>query len=806
MSDLLKNVLLWVVIAVILMTVFNNLGGQRQATDTIAYSDFLQSVKTGQVDRLRFDGVEITGTRDGGQPFTTYSPETDNSSLIGELDKAGVDFERVPPENPSLLLNILISWFPFILLIGLWIFFMRQMQGGGSGRGAMSFGKSKAKLLNEDQVKVTFADVAGVEEAKEEVTELVEFLRDPGKFQKLGGKIPRGVLMVGSPGTGKTLLAKAIAGEAKVPFFTISGSDFVEMFVGVGASRVRDMFEQAKKHSPCIIFIDEIDAVGRHRGAGLGGGHDEREQTLNQLLVEMDGFEGNEGVIVIAATNRPDVLDPALLRPGRFDRQVVVPLPDVRGREQILRVHMAKVPLSDDVKPELIARGTPGFSGAGPRQPRQRGGPVRRAGGRASGRHGRLRACQGQDHDGRREEVHGHERGREEADPPTTRPVTRSSGVSCPITTRSTRSASSRAVARSAITMFLPEEDKYSRSKATLESQISTLYGGRIAEEQIFGPEKVTTGASNDIERATEIARNMVTRWGLSDKLGPLAYMEGGGRGVPRPLVRQAGIDVRQHGQGHRRGDARHHRSQLQARRADPDRQQRHPARDVRRADEVRDDRSRPDRQADEPRESPDRRPTGATATPAAPARRRRRPRPSTTARRMTWSAAARATSRGTTTLSTPRRACTEAGVGRTPGAASAPSRTPARTVGKPGRGPAESGPLFRDGAGGSGPWSLRCGSPVRPQRVPVPASRRGAGEGSRDGSLLGALAGRAGSHRPGPASASCGAVADEERPGGLSSASIRHRRYRTASPFPAPSARVGLLCRSLPCPAASAR
>ena len=364
MSDLLKNVLLWVVIAVILMTVFNNLGGQRTATDTIAYSDFLQSVNSGQVDKVRFDDAEITGLRDGGKPFTTYSPETDNSSLIGELNRAGVSFERAPPENPSMLLSILISWFPFILLIAVWIFFMRQMQGGGGGRGAMSFGKSKARLLNEDQVKVTFEDVAGVEEAKQEVSELVEFLRDPGKFQKLGGSIPRGVLMVGSPGTGKTLLAKAIAGEAKVPFFTISGSDFVEMFVGVGASRVRDMFEQAKKHSPCIIFIDEIDAVGRHRGAGLGGGHDEREQTLNQLLVEMDGFEGNEGVIVIAATNRPDVLDPALLRPGRFDRQVVVPLPDVRGREQILRVHMKKVPVADDVRPELIARGTPGFSGA----------------------------------------------------------------------------------------------------------------------------------------------------------------------------------------------------------------------------------------------------------------------------------------------------------------------------------------------------------------------------------------------------------------------------------------------------------
>jgi len=525
LSDLLKNVLLWVVIAVILMTVFNNLGGERQAPDTIAYSEFLQSVKSGQVDQIRFDGVEITGTHEGGKPFTTYSPETDNSSLIGELDRAGVDFERAPPENPSLLLNILISWFPFILLIGLWIFFMRQMQGGGGGRGAMSFGKSKAKLLSEDQVKVTFADVAGVEEAKDEVSELVEFLRDPGKFQKLGGKIPRGVLMVGSPGTGKTLLAKAIAGEAKVPFFTISGSDFVEMFVGVGASRVRDMFEQAKKHSPCIIFIDEIDAVGRHRGAGLGGGHDEREQTLNQLLVEMDGFEGNEGVIVIAATNRPDVLDPALLRPGRFDRQVVVPLPDVRGREQILRVHMAKVPLADDVKPDLIARGTPGFSGA------DLANLVNEAA---------LFAARA---DERQVDMGDFERAKDKIMMGAERKSMVMNEEEKKLTAY--HEAGHAIVGRLVpghdpvykvsiiprgralgITMFLPEEDKYSRSKTTLESQISTLYGGRVAEEQIFGHEHVTTGASNDIERATEIARNMVTRWGLSDKLGPLAYME----------------------------------------------------------------------------------------------------------------------------------------------------------------------------------------------------------------------------------------------------------------------------------------
>ncbi len=524
MNDLIKNVLLWVVIAIILMAVFNNLGGQRQPANTIPYSEFLHSVQTGQVSDVKFKGVEITGTRNQ-TPFTTYSPETDNSSLIGELNRANVNFERSPPESPSFLLNMLAGWFPFIILIGLWIYFMRQMQGGGGGRGAMSFGKSKARLLNEDQVKVTFADVAGVEEAKEEVSELVEFLRDPGKFQKLGGKIPRGVLMVGSPGTGKTLLAKAIAGEAKVPFFTISGSDFVEMFVGVGASRVRDMFEQAKKHSPCIIFIDEIDAVGRHRGAGLGGGHDEREQTLNQLLVEMDGFEGNDGVIVIAATNRPDVLDPALLRPGRFDRQVVVPLPDVRGREQILRVHMNKVPLADDVRPDLIARGTPGFSGA------DLANLVNEAAlfaARANSKQvdmgdferakdkimmGAERKSMVMNEDEKRNTAY-HEAGHAivarlvpEHDPVykvTIIPRGRALGV----------------------TMYLPEEDRYSQSKIQLESFISSLYGGRIAEELILGPDHVTTGASSDIERATEIARNMVTRWGLSEKMGPLAYSE----------------------------------------------------------------------------------------------------------------------------------------------------------------------------------------------------------------------------------------------------------------------------------------
>jgi len=525
LNDLLKNVLLWVVIAVILMSVFNNLSGPSTSPNTLSYSEFLNRVDDGQVDSALMEGREISGKLHNGQPYTTYSPETDNRSLIGELQKAGVDIHAEPPERTSLLTQLFINSFPFLLLIGLWVFFMRQMQGGGAGRGAMSFGKSKARLLNEDQVKVTFADVAGVEEAKEEVSELVEFLRDPGKFQKLGGKIPRGVLMVGSPGTGKTLLAKAIAGEAKVPFFTISGSDFVEMFVGVGASRVRDMFEQAKKHSPCIIFIDEIDAVGRHRGAGLGGGHDEREQTLNQLLVEMDGFEGNEGVIVIAATNRPDVLDPALLRPGRFDRQVVVPLPDVRGREQILRVHMRKVPTADDVKPDLIARGTPGFSGADlanlvneaalfAARANQRTvdmGDFERAKDKIM--MGAERKSMVMSDDEKKLTAY-HEAGHAIVGSlvPDHDPVYKVSII-----------PRGRALG---VAMFLPEEDRYSLSKTKLESQISSLYGGRLAEELIFGEDAVTTGASNDIERATEIARNMVTKWGLSEKLGPLAYSE----------------------------------------------------------------------------------------------------------------------------------------------------------------------------------------------------------------------------------------------------------------------------------------
>lgn len=521
----MKNVLLWVVIAVILMSVFNNLGSQRYDESKISYSAFLANVQSGQVRSVNIDGREIVGEFDTGAGFVTYSPETDNTALIGELTRSNVEIHSQPPQRTGLLTQILINWFPFLLLIGVWIFFMRQMQGGGGGRGAMSFGKSKARMLGEDQVKVTFADVAGVDEAKEEVSELVEYLRDPGKFQKFGGKIPRGVLMVGSPGTGKTLLAKAIAGEAKVPFFTISGSDFVEMFVGVGASRVRDMFEQAKKHAPCIIFIDEIDAVGRHRGAGLGGGHDEREQTLNQLLVEMDGFEGNEGVIVIAATNRPDVLDPALLRPGRFDRQVVVPLPDVRGREQILRVHMSKVPIGDNVRADLLARGTPGFSGA------DLANLVNEAALFAA--RGNNRTVDMSEFEKAKDKIMMGAERKSMVMSDDEKKLTAYHEAGHAIVGRLvpdhdpvykvTIIPRGRALG---VTMYLPESDRYSNSRESLESRISSLYGGRIAEEMIFGKEKVTTGASSDIERATELARNMVTKWGLSDKLGPLSYSE----------------------------------------------------------------------------------------------------------------------------------------------------------------------------------------------------------------------------------------------------------------------------------------
>ncbi len=531
MNDLTKNILVFIVIIVVLLSVVQGLsgvsGGQPQS---VPYSEFMEQVRAGQVAEAEID-KQSQRIRFGNRkpyPYYTISPETDNNTLIGLLDDNGVNFSGAEPKSQSLIGQLLISSFPILLLIGVWIYFMRQMQGGGGGRGAMSFGKSKARLLGEDQVGVTFADVAGVDEAKAEVAEIVDFLKDPSKFQRLGGKIPKGVLMVGSPGTGKTLLAKAIAGEAKVPFFTISGSDFVEMFVGVGASRVRDMFDQAKKQAPCIIFIDELDAVGRHRGAGLGGGHDEREQTLNQMLVEMDGFEGSEGIIVIAATNRPDVLDPALLRPGRFDRQVVVPLPDVRGRELILKVHMRKVPLSDDVAPGKIARGTPGFSGADlANLVNEAALFAARANKRVVGmdqfEQAKDKIMMGAE---RRSMVMSeqeklntayHEAGHAivgylvpEHDPVykvTIIPRGRALGV----------------------TMYLPEEDRYSMSKQRLESSIASLFGGRIAEEMIHGFDGVTTGASNDIERATEIARNMVTKWGLSERLGPLTYSEDDG-------------------------------------------------------------------------------------------------------------------------------------------------------------------------------------------------------------------------------------------------------------------------------------
>jgi len=523
LNDLAKNLVLWVVIAIVLVSVFNNFGPKPTSAKPMDYSEFVTAVKQGSVSKVEIAGRTIRGLTANGERFTTYSP--DDPGLIADLLNNGVIINAKPPEQQGMLMQIFISWFPMLLLIAVWIFFMRQMQGGGGGRGAMSFGKSKARLLGEDQVKVSFADVAGVEEAKEEVAELVEFLSDPGKFQKLGGKIPRGVLLVGSPGTGKTLLARAIAGEAKVPFFTISGSDFVEMFVGVGASRVRDMFEQAKKHAPCIIFIDEIDAVGRHRGAGLGGGHDEREQTLNQLLVEMDGFEGNEGVIVIAATNRPDVLDPALLRPGRFDRQVVVGLPDVRGREQILKVHMRKVPLSDDVKPSIIARGTPGFSGA------DLANLVNEAALFAARANNKL-VTMAEFEKAKDKIMMGAERKSMVMDESEKKLTAYHEaghaivGLSVPShdpVYKVTIIPRGRALG---VTMFLPEGDRYSYSKERLESQITSMFGGRIAEEQVFGADSVTTGASNDIQRATEIARNMVTKWGLSEKLGPLTYME----------------------------------------------------------------------------------------------------------------------------------------------------------------------------------------------------------------------------------------------------------------------------------------
>ena len=529
MNDLTKNILVFVVIIVVLLSVVQGLSGvSGPPPEKKDYSEFLAQIRSGNVHRVEFEEQRI---RYGNRPplaFYTISPETDNNTLIGILEDNGVQFTAQEPKSQSLIGQLLISSFPILLLIGVWIYFMRQMQGGGGGRGAMSFGKSKARLLGEDQVGISFADVAGIDEAKAEVSEIVDFLKDPSKFQRLGGKIPKGVLMVGPPGTGKTLLARAIAGEAKVPFFTISGSDFVEMFVGVGASRVRDMFDQAKKQAPCIIFIDELDAVGRHRGAGLGGGHDEREQTLNQMLVEMDGFEGNEGIIVIAATNRPDVLDPALLRPGRFDRQVVVPLPDIRGRELILKVHMRKVPLDDDVKPSLIARGTPGFSGA------DLANLVNEAALFAARANKRVVSMdefeQAKDKimmgTERRSLVMSEQEKLNTAYHEAGHAIVGYCVPDHDPVYKVTIIPRGRALG---VTMYLPEEDKYSTSKQQLESSISTLFGGRLAEEMINGPERVTTGASNDIERATEIARNMVTKWGLSEKLGPLTYSEDDG-------------------------------------------------------------------------------------------------------------------------------------------------------------------------------------------------------------------------------------------------------------------------------------
>ncbi len=525
MNDMAKNLILWLIIAAVLVTVMNNFSSPNEP-QTLNYSDFIQQVKDGKVERVTVDGYIITGKRADGDNFKTVRPAITDNGLIGDLVDNHVIIEGKQPEQQSIWTQLLVASFPILVIIAVFMFFMRQMQGGAGGKGGpMSFGKSKARLLSEDQVKTTLADVAGCDEAKEEVGELVEFLRDPGKFQRLGGRIPRGVLMVGPPGTGKTLLAKAIAGEAKVPFFTISGSDFVEMFVGVGASRVRDMFEQAKKHAPCIIFIDEIDAVGRHRGAGMGGGHDEREQTLNQLLVEMDGFEMNDGIIVIAATNRPDVLDPALLRPGRFDRQVVVGLPDIRGREQILKVHMRKVPVGENVNPAVIARGTPGFSGA------DLANLVNEASLFAARSNKRLvemkefelakdKIMMGAERktmvmsEKEKRNTAYHEAGHAIVGRlvPEHDPVYKVSII-----------PRGRALG---VTMFLPEEDRYSLSKRALISQICSLYGGRIAEEMTLGFDGVTTGASNDIMRASQIARNMVTKWGLSEKLGPLMYAE----------------------------------------------------------------------------------------------------------------------------------------------------------------------------------------------------------------------------------------------------------------------------------------
>ncbi|MHB0925837.1 MAG: ATP-dependent zinc metalloprotease FtsH [Gallionellaceae bacterium] len=525
MNNMFKSIAIWLVVALVLMTVFNqfNTRQQQASPSQLDYSQFLEEVKQGHITKVTIEGRTLKATTADGKHITSYAPS--DLWMVSDLLKNGVKIEAKPEEEQSLLMNIFVSWFPMILLIGVWIFFMRQMQGGGKG-GAFSFGKSRARMLDENKERFTFADVAGCDEAKEEVSELVDFLRDPGKFQNLGGRIPRGVLLVGSPGTGKTLLAKAIAGEAKVPFFSISGSDFVEMFVGVGAARVRDMFEQAKKHSPCIIFIDEIDAVGRQRGAGLGGGNDEREQTLNALLVEMDGFEGASGVIVIAATNRPDVLDPALLRPGRFDRQVVVPLPDIRGREQILMVHMRKVPVSSDVKADILARGTPGMSGA------DLANLVNEAALFAARRGKRFvdmddfeaakdKIMMGAE---RRSMVMPEEERRNTAYHESGHAVVAKLLPKTDPVHKVTIIPRGRALG---LTMQLPAEDRYSMDKVRILDTIAVLFGGRIAEEIFM--HQMTTGASNDFERATDMARKMVTQWGMSDALGIMVYGENEG-------------------------------------------------------------------------------------------------------------------------------------------------------------------------------------------------------------------------------------------------------------------------------------
>ena len=523
MNNMFKNMAVWLVIGVVLMTVFNQFNGRQAPQASMEYSQFMGEVARGNITKVVIEGRVLKATTIDNKKVTSFAPA--DLWMISDLLKNNVQVEAKPEEEQSFLMNIFVSWFPMLLLIGVWVFFMRQMQGGGKG-GAFSFGKSKARLLDESTNSITFADVAGCDEAKEEVSELVDFLRDPTKFQKLGGRIPKGVLLVGNPGTGKTLLAKAIAGEAKVPFFSISGSDFVEMFVGVGAARVRDMFENAKKHAPCIIFIDELDAVGRQRGAGLGGGNDEREQTLNQMLVEMDGFEGSTGIIVIAATNRPDVLDPALMRPGRFDRQVVVPLPDIRGREQILIVHMRKVPLSPDVKADILARGTPGMSGA------DLANLVNEAAlfaARASKRlvdmedfeKAKDKILMGAE---RRSMVMNDEEKRntayhESGHAVVARLVPKSDPVH-----KVTIIPRGRALG---LTMQLPEEDRYAYDRVYLLSRIAVLFGGRIAEELFM--DQMTTGASNDFERATQMARDMVTRYGMSDALGPMVYGENEG-------------------------------------------------------------------------------------------------------------------------------------------------------------------------------------------------------------------------------------------------------------------------------------